>query len=51
MHCFEVVFLHHRWIDKHDRLERLTLQAIVEALSGREEAVKEMLVSREKVSV
>jgi hypothetical protein len=40
-----------RWLEKHDRIEKLTMQAIVQALSNREETVKEMLISFEKLGV
>ncbi|CAG7727209.1 unnamed protein product [Allacma fusca] len=40
-----------RWLEKHDRIEKLTMQAIVQALSNREETVKEMLISFEKLPV
>lgn len=39
------------WLDKHSRLEKLTAQAITEAISQKEEFVKETFITHEKLTI
>jgi hypothetical protein len=39
------------WLDKHERIKQLTIQSVIQALSIREETVKEALVTHEKLPI
>jgi hypothetical protein len=45
----EKCFLYCSWFDAHERLQKLHQQAILEARELREESVKEMIMSYNKV--
>ncbi|ODM94057.1 Zinc finger MYND domain-containing protein 10 [Orchesella cincta] len=39
------------WLEKHERVKQLTVQSVIQALSNREETVKESLITHEKLKV
>lgn len=39
------------WIEKHERIKQLAIQSVIQALSNREETVKEALITHEKLRV
>lgn len=39
------------WLEKHERVKQLTIQSVVQALSNREETVKEALITHDKLKV
>lgn len=39
------------WLEKHERVKQLTVQSVIQALSKREETVKEALITHDKLKV
>ncbi|CAL8109365.1 unnamed protein product [Orchesella dallaii] len=39
------------WLEKHERVKQLTVQSVIQALSNREETVKEALITHEKLKL